>query len=165
MKYFVRPWLFLHKCSMHWESYRLPKSLHTPIILLSSHLKKEGWKPEYQILQKMRVGLWTVFWSSPSSEIGWTWHNLSTVIQGSDSYLCVGLQKIFKFLLEIKGLMVFTFLICLNLPTFCAPCFWNYSPGVPWQCIFKLVFHLSVMCPVHPERISSPYAHFTLCLV
>lgn len=51
------------------------KALQTTQITKCAHnftvqsFKKEGWKTEYQILQKMRVGLRIDFWSFPSSEI------------------------------------------------------------------------------------------------
>lgn len=164
MKYFIRPWLFLHKCSMHWEGYRLPKYYTHHNSAIQSPKKR---RLKTRIPNIAKDESWTM---NSFLVLSFLWNRLN-MTQSQYRYswqwqlsLC-GFTKILKLLLEIKGLMVFTFLICLNLPTFCAPCFWNYSPGVPWQCISKLVFHLSVMCPVHPERISSPYAHFTLCLV
>lgn len=112
--------MYLHKCGMRWEDYRLPKSLHVPIILLSSHLKKKAENQNTKYYKRWELGYEQL--SGPRFPLKQVKHDtISASLFKAVTAISVCIYKNLTLSLEIKGLIVVTFLICLNLPNFCAP--------------------------------------------
>lgn len=92
MKYFIRPWLYLNKCGMQWEDYRYPSHYTRPWFYYPVIFKKKAENQNTKYYKRWELN-YEQLSGSLSPETGWTWHNLSITMQGSDSYLCVHLQS------------------------------------------------------------------------